>query len=116
MNGPNTSASEITTSDTQALINQTIQQQLTAIGERLNKIEQMPVKKTSGSYKSKGKSAGTKHKVVNQSHSTQTSNHSVRTRTKITGTHAALSTEIIRTSASKFDKYVLKNKMSTLGC
>ena len=39
VDGPSTSASNATNSDTQALINQTILQQLTAIGELLNKIE-----------------------------------------------------------------------------
>ena len=59
--GPSTSASKPMTSDTQALINQTILQQLTAIGEGLNKIEQKSVKKTSGPHKSKSRSAVNKH-------------------------------------------------------
>ena len=37
---PSTSATKNMTSDTQTLINQSILQQLTAIGERLNKVEQ----------------------------------------------------------------------------
>ena len=83
VDSPSTSASKTTTSDTKALINQTILQQLTAIGERLNKIEQKTVKKTSGPHKSKSRSAGTKNnKVVNQSDSTHTRNHSARTHYK----------------------------------
>ena len=58
--GPSTSASKSMTSDTQALINQTILQQLTAIGERLQKIEQKSVKKASGPHKFKSRSSGTK--------------------------------------------------------
>ena len=46
--GPSTSANKQTTSDAQALINQTILQQLSAIGERLNKIEQKSVKRHQG--------------------------------------------------------------------
>ena len=38
VDGPSTSANKTCNSDTQALINQTILQQLTAIGERLDKI------------------------------------------------------------------------------
>ena len=56
--GPSTSANKHTTSDAQALINQTILQQLSAIGKCLNKIEQKSVKKTSGPHKSR--SSGTK--------------------------------------------------------
>ena len=59
VDSPSTSASKTTTSDAQALINQTILQQLTAISERLNKIEQKTVKKTSGPHKSKSRSTGT---------------------------------------------------------
>ena len=55
-----TSADKQTTSDAQALIKETILQQLSAIGEQLNKIEQKSVKKTSGSHKSRSKSSGTK--------------------------------------------------------
>ena len=70
VDSPSTSTSKPPTSDTQALINQTILKQLTAIGERLNKIEQKTVKKSSRSHKSKSRSAGTKNtKVVNQSES-----------------------------------------------
>ena len=43
---PSSSASKPTNFDTPVLSNQTILQQLTAIGERLNKIQQKPVKKT----------------------------------------------------------------------
>ena len=64
VDSPSTSASKTTTSDTQALINQTILQQLTAIGKMLNKIEQKTVKKTSGPHKSKSRSALTKNKVI----------------------------------------------------
>ena len=41
---PSTSADNRTTSDAQAIINQTILQQFSVIGERLNKIEQKSVK------------------------------------------------------------------------
>ena len=90
--GPSTSANKTSNSDTQDLINQTILQQLTVISERLDKIEQNPVKKTMGSHKSKSRSAGTKQKVTKQSHSTLTSNHSEQTYTNATDIHAVPST------------------------
>ena len=65
VDGPSTYANKITHSDTQAFITQTILQQFTAIGERLNKIE--PKRHL---HTSKSRSTGTKHKVVNQSDST----------------------------------------------
>ena len=69
--------SKITTSDTQSLINQAILQLLTAIGERLDKMEWKTVKKTSEPHISKGRSCLTKNtKVVRQSDSAHTSNHS----------------------------------------
>ena len=75
--GPSTSANKHTTPDTQAIINQTILQHLSAISERLNKIEQKPIKKTSGLHKSRSRSSGTKTtNVVTQSVSTHPSNHS----------------------------------------
>ena len=90
---PSTSTSKSTTSDTQAVVNQSLLQQLAAIGERLNKIEKITVKKTSGSHKSKSRSAGTKTiKVANQSDSTHTSNHSARMHTNITDIHTIAST------------------------
>ena len=76
VNGPSTSPNKISNSDTQDLINQTILQQLTVISVTLDKIEQKPVKKTTGPHKSKSRSAGTKHKFMKQFHSTLTSNHS----------------------------------------
>ena len=48
VDSPNTSTSKNSTLDTQALINQTILQQLIAIGERLQKTEQKEVKKLQG--------------------------------------------------------------------
>ena len=94
---PSTSAKQISKSDTQDLINQTILQQLSIISERLNKIEQNPVKKTTGTHKSKCRSARTKHEVVKQSHSTLTSNHSERMHTNAADTHAVPSTVLLPT-------------------
>ena len=92
VDSPSTS-SKITTSGTQSLINQTIFQQLTAIGKRLNKIEQKTVMKTSGPHKSKSRSAVTKNtKVVQQSDSTHAGNHSARTHANVTDTHTVPST------------------------
>ena len=51
VDSPSTSVTKTTTSDIQAPINQTILQQLTAIRERLNGIEQKTVKRTSGPQK-----------------------------------------------------------------
>ena len=70
VNNPNTSASKTATLDTQALINQTILQQLTAIGKWFTKIEQKTVKSTTGPHKCKSRSAGIKNKVVHQSDTT----------------------------------------------
>ena len=93
VDSPSTSAGKRTTYDTQALINQTILQQLTAISERLNKIDQKIVQKTLGPHKFKSRSTGTKNnKVVNQSDSTHTSNHSARMHTNVTDTHTITST------------------------
>ena len=60
VDSPSTSTSKTSTPDTQVLINQTILQQLTAIGERLDKIEYKKAKKTAGPHKSKSRSAVTK--------------------------------------------------------
>ena len=96
--GPSTSANKHTTSDAQALINQTILQQLSAIGKCLNKIEQKSVKKTSGPHKSRSKSSGTKTtNVVKQSVSTQPSNHSGRMHTQMADTHTVPSTASLPT-------------------
>ena len=85
VDSPSTSTSKTTTPDAQSLINQTILQQLTAIGERLDKIEQKIVKKTSGPQKSNSRSAVTKNtKVVRQSDSTHTDNHSARMHANVT--------------------------------
>ena len=93
VDSPSTSTSKTTTSYTQCLINQTILQQSTAIGERLDKIEQKTVKKTSGPHKSKRRNAETKNtKVVQQSDSTHTGNHSARMHTNVTDTHTVPST------------------------
>ena len=98
VDSPSTSTSKTTTSDTQALINQTFLQQLTATGERLNKIEQKQVKKTSGPHKSKSRSAGTKNtKVVSQSDVTHTGNHSARMHINVTDTHTVPSTVLVPT-------------------
>ena len=88
VDSPGSSTSKTTTFDTQSLINQTILQQLTAIGERLDKIEQKTIKKTSGLHKSKSRSAVTKStKVVRQSDSTHTGNHSARMQGNVIATH-----------------------------
>ena len=89
VDSPSTSVSKTTTSDTQALINETILQQLTAISDRLNKIEQQPVNKTSKTHTFKSRSAGTKNnKVIDKSDSTYTSIHSSRMHTNVTDIHA----------------------------
>ena len=93
MDSPSTSISKTVASDTQSIINQTIFQQLTTIGERLNKIEQKTVKKTLGPHKSKRRSAVTKNtKVVPQSDSTHTSINSAGTHATVTNTHTAPNT------------------------
>ena len=61
---------------------------MTAIGERLTKIEQKTVKKTSGPHKSKSRSAGIKIKVVNQP---------ARTHTNVRDIHAVPSTVLLPT-------------------
>ena len=96
--GPSTSVNKQTTSDAQAIINQTILQQLSAIGERLNKIEQKSIKKTSGPHKSRSRSSGTKTtNVVTQSVSTQPSNHSGKMHTQMSDTHTVSSTASLST-------------------
>ena len=91
--GPSTSANKHTTSDTQAIINQTILQHLSAISERLNKNEQKSIKKTSGPHKSRRRSSGTKTtNVVTQSISTHPSSHSGRMHTQLSDTHTVPST------------------------
>ena len=91
--GPSTSVNKQMTSDAQAIINQTILQHLSAIGERLNKIEQKSIKKTSGPHKSRSRTSGTKTtNVVTQSVSTQPSNHSGRMHTQMSDTHTVPST------------------------
>ena len=96
--GPSTSANKQTTSDTQAIINQTILHHLSAISERLNKIQQKSIKKTSGPHKSRSRSSGTKTtNVVTQSVSTQPSSHSGRMHTQLPDTHTVPSTDSLPT-------------------
>ena len=96
--GPSTSTNKQTTSDTKAIINQTILQHLSAISEWLNKIEQKSIKKTSGPHKSRSRSSGTKTtNVVSQSVSTHPSSHSGRMHTQMSDTHTVPSTASLPT-------------------
>ena len=72
-------------------------QQLTAIGQHLNKIERGTVKKTAGPHKSSSRSTGAKHKVLNKSDSTRTNTHSARMHTNVTGIHAVPSIFLLPT-------------------
>ena len=58
VDSPSTSTIKTVAFDTQSLMNQTILQQLTVIGERLDKIEQKTVKKHQGLINPKGGHGG----------------------------------------------------------
>ena len=128
VDSPSTSTSKTTTPDTQSLINQTILQQLTAIGERLDKIEQKTLRKHQGPINPKVEVLGPK---TSRSCDNLTGNHSARIHTNVTDTHTVPSTVSLltlghlkanyniqkvvaeRLSELQHLRYVTKNQIST---